>query len=134
MASDLSTYFGNKIARWIAGNAMPTEPADVFVALFDGNPKASGTEVTTTVDATGRKAVSWAALISGTGNVLESDVDVDFGLSDGACDIDYVGLFDASSSGNLLMSKILPAPIAVIIGTPVKLLAGDIVFEVGAAT
>ena len=134
MASDLSTYLGNKIARWIAGNAMPTEPADVFVALFDGNPKVSGTEVTTTVDGTGRKAVSWAALISGTGNVLESDADVDFGLADGACDVDYVGIFDASTSGDLLASKVLPAPIAVVIGTPVKLLAGDISFEIGSAT
>ena len=32
MASDLSKYLGNKVARWLAGQAMPTAPTALYVA------------------------------------------------------------------------------------------------------
>lgn len=133
MASDLSKYLGNKIARWLAGNAMPTEPSDVFVALFDGDPKASGTEVTTDVNSSGRIAISWAALASNdTDNVLTSDADADFGASEGACSISHIAVFDASSSGNLLASKAKTGgPVSVAIGQNVSFPAGDLSFEIG---
>jgi hypothetical protein len=54
MASDLSTYFGNKIVRWLGGNAMPTAPANLYLALYNGDPKSGGTEVTTTIRVAGR--------------------------------------------------------------------------------
>jgi hypothetical protein len=136
MSSDLSAYLGNKIVRWLGGNAMPSAPGTIYLALFNGDPRSGGSEVTTTVDATGRKAIALTVPASGstpgTSNVLTSSADTDFGLSDASASITHVAVFDASSSGNRLASKALAVPIAATLGTPVKFLAGDITFTVGA--
>lgn len=131
--TDLSLYQGNKILRWLAGNTFPAAPANAFLALFDGDPKAGGSEVTTTIRAAGRLALSFAALASGTGNVLTTNADADFGPSDGSVpNLDYVAVYDASSAGNLLWSRLLPgAPYNVTPGTDVKFLSGDITFTAG---
>lgn len=134
MSSDLSTYLGNKIARWLGGVAMPTAPTDIWIALFDGNPKSGGTEVTTDVRAAGRVAAVWTVPASGVVNVLTSSTDTDFGTSDGPTDITHVAAFDAASSGNLLASKPLGAPQSVILGTPVKFNTADLTFTIGSAT
>jgi hypothetical protein len=135
MSSDLSAYLGNKIVRWFAGNAMPGAPATLYVALFNGNPKTSGTEVTATIDATGRKAVTWSVPASGALHLLESSADVDFGLADADATVSHVAIYDASSSGNLLASKPAPGgPFSVLTGAAVKLLAGDLSFDIGSDT
>jgi len=131
MASDLSLYLGNKVARWLGGNAMPTAPTSIYTALFDGDPKGAGVEVTGDIDAGGRIAPTWTVPISGTDNVLESSADVDYGLADGAADITHVAIFDDDTAGNLLSSKVLAAPIAAVLGTPIKFLAGDLKFTIG---
>lgn len=131
MSSDLSLYLGNKIARWLGGEVMPTAPTDIWIALFDGDPKAAGTEVTTDVRAAGRVAATWDVPISGTGNVLTTDDVVDFGDSDGGADITHVAAYDASTSGNLLASKALSSPVTVILATPVSFDTGDITFTIG---
>lgn len=133
MASDLSKYLGNKIARWIAGNAMPTAPTNVYIALFNGDPKSSGTEVTADIRAAGRIAIDWAALLSNdTDNVLTSDADADFGPSDGDVTVTHAAVFDAASSGNLLASKALTgSPISVVTGQNVKFSSGDLSFTIG---
>jgi hypothetical protein len=130
--TDISLYLGNKVLRWIAGNAMPAEPANVYLALFDGDPKGAGSEVTATIDATGRKAVSWATLASGTGNVLTSNADADFGDADSGADVSHVGLYDASSSGNLLGShELVGGPYTITAGAPVNFPSGNITYTIG---
>lgn len=135
MASDLSKYFGNAIVRWLGGNAMPTAPADVFIALFNGDPKSTGVEVTTTVSSAGRIAMDWtvpAAGNTGTANVMQSSADVDFGDSEGETDISHIAIFDAASAGNLIASKALVGgTIDIPVGTGVKFEAGDVVFTIG---
>jgi len=133
MASDLTKYLGNKIARWLAGNDMPTAPADVYLALFDGDPRGAGTEVTTDIAAGGRLAITWAALAENdTDNELVSDADADFGASAGAVDFSHAAVFDASTSGNMLAAKALPGgPYSVAIGQNVAFLAGDLNFIIG---
>jgi hypothetical protein len=38
---------------------MPSAPATCYVALFNGSPKTTGTEVTTTIRAAGRVAIAY---------------------------------------------------------------------------
>jgi hypothetical protein len=137
MASDMSVYLGNKICRWLAGNAMPGAPAACYVGLFNGNLKTSGAEVTDTINAAGRVAIIFDAIADdGVDNQITNSVDVDFGEAAGdVANLDYVGIFDAASAGNLLFSKALPGgPFAVAVGTPVKFLTGDLTFTIGAAS
>jgi hypothetical protein len=137
MASDMSVYLGNKVCRWLAGNAMPAAPAACYAALFNGNPKTSGAEVTDTIRAAGRVAITFDAIADdGVDNEITNSADVDFGEAAGdVANLDYVGIFDAASSGNLLFSKALPGgPFAVATGTPIKFLTGDLTFTIGAAS
>lgn len=131
MASDLSTYLGNKVVRWIGGQAMPTAPASVALALFNGNPKAGGVEVTEDVRVAGRLNVSWTVPASGTDNELTNDAEADFGNSASDVTITHAALYDGS---NLLASKALPGqPFEVTTGSQVKFNVGSITFTVGSA-
>lgn len=136
--SDMSTYLGNAICRWLAGNAMPTEPANCYVGLFDGDPKGAGSEVTATIRSAGRVAITFDAIAAGTDNEVTNSADVDFGTAEGAvANLDYVGIFDgAEESGtNLLFSKQLTGgPFGADEGSPVKFLAGDLTFTIGASS
>jgi hypothetical protein len=136
MASDMSTYLGNALCRWLAGNAMPSAPATCYVALFNGNPKTTGIEVTTTVHATGRVAIAFDAIVVGTDNNLTNASDADFGTSAGnVAVLDCAAVFDAATGGNLLFSKVMPgAPYAVTAGSPVKFAAGNLTFTIGSAS
>lgn len=133
MASDLSKYFGNKIVRWLAGQAMPTAPVTLYLALFNGDPKASGTEVTTTIRPAGRVAVTWTTPASNdTDNVLVNSAAVDFGAADADADVTHSAVFDASSGGKRIASKALPGGTAAIVASqPVSFGAGDVSFTVG---
>jgi len=132
MASDVSKYLGNKFLRWLAGNAMPTAPASVYAALYDGDPKAAGTEVTTTVRVAGRVALSFAALASGVTNELDTNADIDFGNSAGDASVSHIAIYDASTSGNLLWSKqLVGGPYAIATGAAVKFPSGQVTFTQG---
>lgn len=135
MPSDLTPYLGNKIVRWFGGNNMPAAPSNVYLALFDGNPKVAGTEVGADVRAaTPREPIVWSVPASGTTFVMASSDDANFGASEGPADITHIGVFDAASAGNLLASKALASPQSVILGTVVNFLAGDLTFTIGSAT
>lgn len=132
MASDVSLYLGNKFLRWLGGNAMPSAPASVYAALFDGDPKGAGSEVTTTIRVAGRVAIPLNVPASGTGNTMDNSADVDFGLAAGGATVSYVGVYDAASAGNLLWAhQLAGGPFTVTAGEEVKFAAGDLAFQQG---
>lgn len=139
MASDLSAYLGNKICRWLNGDAaMPSVPAGLYVAIFNGNPKASGTEVGATINTTSgqkRQHVTFTTLASGADHLMTSSIAADWGASVGATTMSYLALFDDVAAGNLLASKaIAGGAVPIQVGTGVKFLAGAITFNVGSDT
>ena len=133
MASDMSKYLGNQLARWLAGNDLDVAPAAIYAALFDGDPKVAGTEITTTIRAAGRVAYAPDTIAEdGVDNVLANVSDVDFGNSAGDATLSYVAIYDAATLGNLLFSKALTGgPFDVTTGTAVKFPAGDMTFTLG---
>lgn len=133
MASDLTKYIGNKICRWLAGQAMPTAPVQLYVALFNGDPKTTGSEVTTTIRTAGRVGVTWTIPASNdTDNVLVNSAAADFGASNDDATVSHAAVFDASSGGKMLASKALPGGAVTIVATqPVSFGAGDISFTIG---
>jgi len=133
MASDLSAYFGNKITRWLNGNAMPTAPTNLYIALFNGNPKTSGVEVGGTVNSgSPRIEVTFADVALGAAHLLTSDIAVDFGNAEAAATFSHIALMDDDTAGNLLASKPTSGgPVSVLINSLVKFQAGGITFNVG---
>lgn len=133
MSSDLSKYLGNKLAQWFAGTDMPSAPASCYAALYNGDPKTSGSEVTTDVRGAGRVAITWDSIADdGSDNTLATDADADFGNSDGDATVTHVAVMDAASSGHILGSRALTGGTATITtGTPVKILSGDLTLTLG---
>lgn len=137
MASDLTPYFGNKICRYLNDQAdMPTRPTTLYIAIFNGNPKTSGSEVGSSINSGNpRQLVTFADIASGAAHLLTSDVAVDFGNSENAVTFTHIALFDAASSGNMYASKQASgAPISVLVNSSVKFQAGGITFNIGSDT
>ena len=137
MASDLSAYFGNKICRWLNNQAdMPARPTGLFIALFNGNPKTSGTEVGGTINSgSPRQACTFTGIASGALHLLTSSAAVDFGNAEAAATFSHIGLFDAASAGNLLASKpTAGGAVSVLISSAVKFASGGITFNIGSDT
>ena len=133
MASDLSAYFGNKIVRWLNGNAMPTAPVGLYIGIYDGNPKTTGTDKSA-VFSTARMACPFNAVASGVDHLLTSSAAVDFGDSLAAGSLSHIAVFDAIA-GNLLASKaIAGGPVVIQVGTGIKFLAGAITLNIGSDT
>lgn len=133
MASDLSKYLGNKVVRWFGGQAMPTAPAALYLALFNGDPKASGSEVTTSIRTGGRVGITLGSVpASGTVNTMTNTADSDFGasVSVSKVTVNYVAVMDAQSGGNILASKAVTS-VDIDEGELVKALAGDLTFTFG---
>ena len=126
MASELSNYLANAILGWFGGDDMPTAPATVYVALFNGDPTAAGsggTEVTTTIRAGGRVAVDWGAVAS---RARANDAQIDFGTAAGAATVTHAAIFDASTAGNMLAYTPLDNTRNVNAGDPVVFPVGDL--------
>jgi hypothetical protein len=137
MSSDLSAYIGNKFCRYVNNQAdMPARPTNLFIALFNGNPKTSGTEVGATVNSTNpRQEVTFADIAVGAAHLLTSDIAVDFGNSEGAATFSHIGLFDDDAAGNLIASKATAGgPVSVLVNSSVKFQSGGITFNIGSDT
>lgn len=137
MASDLTAYFGNKILRWLNNQAdMPSRPTALYLGLYNGNPKTSGTEVGATIKSTGkRQLVTFASLASGAGHLLTSNLLADWGLSEGSASVSHFGLFDDASAGNMYASKAISGgPLLVSIGSAVNFASGAVTFNIGSDT
>lgn len=120
----LTNYTENAIMNWFRGTAMPTAPATVWVALFNGDPGeagSGGTEVTTTIRVAGRVAVPFAAI---SGGAIANSGIVDFGSAAGAATVNNFGLFDAATAGNLLCKGALTTARSVAIGNSVTFATG----------
>jgi hypothetical protein len=139
MSSDLSPYFGNKICRWLNNQAdMPSRPTNLYIALFNGNPKTSGTEVGATINSGApRQEVTFADIASGASHLLTSDIAVDFGNAEGAATFTHVALYDNATpgSGNLYASKVVSGgTVSVLVNSSVKFQSGGITFNIGSDT
>lgn len=123
--SQLSDYAETALFNALLRNIAFTSPTTVYVALFTTNPTdaGSGTEVSTGNYV--RQPVTFSAPSNGVGSnsgqVIWDPASVAFGT------ITHIGLYDAATSGNLLMYA--PLNSSKIIG------AGDIFrISVGALT
>jgi hypothetical protein len=130
--SDITTYLGNKVLRWLAGNAMPAPPDFLWLGVFNGDPKTSGIEVTASINGYGRVPVLLDEIAIGTDNAAVNVGDLSLGASENAVTATHVAIFDGVTGGNTLMSTALTGqPFSIDAGTIVEFLAGDLTFTIG---
>jgi hypothetical protein len=132
--ADIAEAALNDLVDWLIGKGDPPSTGTRYVALFDGDPQGSGTEVTTTIRTAGRVAITSDMEAAGTTNPGEasSTGDIDFGNAAGGATVTHIAIYDAASSGNLLASDALTGgDQTVTTGNPVKIPSGDLTVSIG---
>ena len=123
--SALSDYAENKVLDVIGANASFTAPSAVYLGLSTGsfNDDGSGTEISGNNYA--RVAVSFGSAASGT---MSNDAAIEFAAATGSGfgTVSHWGLFDAASSGNLLVHGSFSASKAIASGDVLKIAVGDL--------
>ncbi len=121
--SAMSDYLENEILDHILGTGAYTRPSPVYVGLSTGsfNDDNSGTELSGSGYA--RQSIAFNAASSGT---ADNSGAVDFPAATGSWGtVGHFGLFDASTSGNLLIHGALTASKTVATGDILRIAAGD---------
>ncbi len=122
--SAMSDYLENEILDHILGTGSYTMPSSVYVGLSTSsfNDDNSGTELSGSGYT--RKVATFAAAASGT---TSNNAAVEFPAATGSWgDVSHFGLFDASSSGNLLIHGAFSVSKTVSSGDILKIAVGDL--------
>ena len=128
----LSTYFRDGILAYIKGTALPTFPANLYVATYSVPPSRAGTggtENTTSIRTAGRIAIAssgWDAIAaSGNSRQIQNTNALPFGNAVNSVPVVYIGLWDASTAGNFYGG--VASPFTSTAGAPVTIPAGALV-------
>lgn len=108
-----TSYTDNKLIDHLLGSGTYTKPSSLYVALYVGNPLTSGTEVTTSGSAYARKLSTFS--ISGDTATNEFVLEYNVATTNWGT-IDYCAIYDALTSGNMLVTAALTTPKTVVIG------------------
>ena len=118
-----SNYLETEILDHVFGGNAYTAPATLYLALFTSNPDedGSGTEVSGTSYA--RTSVAFTV----SGNTASNTAAVEFPTAGGSWGtVSHVGIYDASSAGNLMAYAALTTSKAIESGDVFRVPAGDL--------
>ena len=122
--SALSDYAENKVLDVLGANATFTAPSNVYLGLSTGSlgDDNSGTELSG--NNYSRVSVSFGAASSGT---MSNDAAIEFAAATGSWgSVSHWGLYDAASSGNLLVHGSFSAAKTIASGDVLKVATGDL--------
>lgn len=122
--SAMSDYLENEILDHILATGSYTAPSNVYVGLYTGsfNDDNSGTELTG--NNYSRVSATFSAASSGT---TSNSAAIEFAAASGSWGtVTHFGIFDAASSGNLLIHGAFTTGKAIGSGDILKIAAGDL--------
>jgi hypothetical protein len=120
-----SNYLETELLDHVFTNTAYTAPSTLYLALFTSNPAedGSGTEVTTSGTAYARQTVTFSV----SGNTATTDAAVEFPTATANYGtVSHVGIYDASSAGNLIAYAALTTSKAIETGDVFRVPAGDL--------
>jgi hypothetical protein len=120
-----SNYLETELLDHVFTNSAYTAPSTLYLALFTSNPDedGSGTEVTTSGTAYARQTVTFSV----SGNTATTDAAVEFPTATANYGtVSHVGIYDASSAGNLIAYASLTTSKAIETGDVFRVPAGDL--------
>jgi hypothetical protein len=121
----LSNTFETTVLTWLLTNSSATRPTAWYVALFTSNPDedASGTEVSTSGTAYARQSVTFSV----SGNTATNTAAIEFPTATASYGtVTHVGVFDASSAGNLIAYAALTTSKAIDTGDVMRIPSSDL--------
>ena len=124
MASEMSTYLQDKVVNLSLRNTAYTPPTTVYVGLFTTTLTAGGSGTEVSGGSYARTSVTFAASSSGA---TASNADVTFPTATASWGtVTYVGLYDASTGGNLLYFTPLDVSKTIDSGDIFKITSGNL--------
>lgn len=122
MAGNLTNYLENKLIDHFLGTASYTMPTDVYVALFTVSPGEAGGGTEVTGGSYIRKVATFTAASSGA---TSNDSNIDFTGMPAATTV-AIGIFDAETSGNMLLYGTLTTNKTTDAGDTLRIATGDL--------
>lgn len=118
-----SDTFETRVLTWVFTTSSATRPTEWHVALFTSNPDedASGTEVS------GGAYARQSASFSISGNTASNTAALEYATATASYGtVTHVGVFDASTGGNLIAYAALTTSKAIDTGDVFRIPAGDL--------
>jgi len=122
----LSDYAENLLLNWLMTAGAATRPTSWYVALYTAAPSDSGGGTEVSGNGYSRQSASWDTA-SGTGGTTANSGSISFTAAGGSWGtVTHMGIFDASSGGNLLWHGALAASKTVADGDTLQFSTGNI--------
>jgi len=118
-----SNTFENRVLTWVFTTGSATRPTSWHVALFTSNPAedGSGTEVS------GGGYARQSATFTVTGNAATNSAALEYPVATASYGtVTHVGVYDASTGGNLIAYAALTSSKAIDTGDVLRIPAGDL--------
>lgn len=119
-----SNTFETTVLTWVFTASAATRPTAWYMALFTSNPAddASGTEVSASGTAYARQSATFTV----SGDTASNSAAIEFPTATASFGtVSHVGVFDASSGGNLIAYAALSTSKAIDTGDVFRIPAGD---------
>jgi hypothetical protein len=120
-----SNTFETHVLNYVFTATSVTRPTAWYLALFTSNPAedASGTEVSTSGTAYARQSAAFTV----SGNTASNSAAIEFPTATASYGtVSHVGVFDASTSGNLIAYSALSTSKAIDTGDVFRVPSGDL--------
>lgn len=129
--AQMSDYLEDAIRNWFKGTTFPTKAANAYVGLYTAAPSDSGGGTEVSGNAYARQPVAnadWTSGAAGSGSISNTNA-ITFPAANpsGWGTVTHFGVFDAVTSGNLLMWNALGASKTVAASDIVQFAAGQLV-------
>jgi hypothetical protein len=121
--SSLSDYFENALLVWAMSNGAVTRPTAWHVALFTAAPSDSGGGTEVSGGGYARQAASFTI----SGSSASNTSIIDFESTGDWANITHIGIFDASTAGNLLWHGALASARDPSAGDIIRFKAGQLI-------
>jgi hypothetical protein len=120
-----SDTFETRVLTWVFTNGSATRPTAWYLALFTTDPAddASGTEVSTSGTAYARQSATFSV----TGDTASNTAAIEFPTATASYGtVSHVGVFDASTGGNLIAHAALTTSKAIDTGDVFRVPTGEL--------
>ena len=118
-----SNEFETRVLQWALTTGTPTRPTAWYVGLFTTDPTDAGTGTEVSGGSYARTAVTFTV----SGDLATNSGAVEFPEATGTWGtITHIGVYDASTSGNLVVHGALTASKAIASGDIFRIPAGDL--------
>lgn len=122
--AEISNYLENELLDHALGTGAWTTPAAVYLALFTSDPTDAGSGTEVSGSGYARQAIAFGAASGGTAANTAAESFTASGGSFGT--VTHIGIYDASTAGNLLFHSALNASRVVNDGDTLTFAIGDV--------